>query len=50
MRDAIDGRMRACKQFDAIVRGIANNLGGEGELSTVEKHPIEAARTRAFHG
>ena len=29
------------KQFDAIVRGIAADLGGESELTTVEKHLIE---------
>jgi hypothetical protein len=41
-RDVLDGRTQACRQFDTIARGIAQDLGGEGELSTVQKHLVEA--------
>jgi hypothetical protein len=41
-RTDLDGRTTAAKQFDAVVHGIANDLGGESELSTVQKHLVEA--------
>ena len=41
-REALDGRTRARKQFDAIATGIANDLGGEDQLSTVQRHLVEA--------
>jgi hypothetical protein len=41
-RDALDGRTKARKLFDAIAKGIAADLGGEGQLSTVQLHLIEA--------
>ena len=41
-RDHLDGRTRARRQFDAIASGIAQDLGGEGQLSTVQKHLVEA--------
>jgi hypothetical protein len=41
-RDALDGRTKARKQFDAIASGIAADLGGEDRLSTVQKHLVEA--------
>jgi hypothetical protein len=45
----LDGRTRARKQFDAIARGIASDLGGESELSTVQKHLVEAFAGAAIH-
>jgi len=41
-RSALDGRTKARKQFDAIANGIAADLGGEGQLTTVQKHLVEA--------
>src|SRR5262245_38956642 len=41
-RDALDGRTKARKQFDAIASGICADLGGEDRLSTVQKHLVEA--------
>jgi hypothetical protein len=41
-RSAIDGRSNAAKQFAAIALGIAQDLGGEGRLSTVQRHLVEA--------
>jgi hypothetical protein len=41
-RDLLDGRTQACKQFDSIARGIAQDIGGEDQLSTVQKHLVEA--------
>jgi hypothetical protein len=41
-RQALDGRTRARKQFDAIASGIAKDLGGEAQLSTIQKRLLEA--------
>jgi hypothetical protein len=41
-RQSLDGRTKARKQFDAVVQGIAADLGGEDRLSTVQKHLVEA--------
>jgi hypothetical protein len=41
-RQNLDGRTKARKRFDAVVTGIAADLGGEDRLSTVEKHLVEA--------
>jgi hypothetical protein len=41
-RSSLDGRTRARKQFDAIAEGIAVDLGGSGQLSTVQRHLVEA--------
>jgi hypothetical protein len=41
-RQSLDGRTRARKSFDAIAEGIAADLGGSEELSTVQRHLIEA--------
>jgi hypothetical protein len=41
-RDQIDGRSKAAQQFDAIADGIAEDLGGIDQLSTVQKHLVEA--------
>jgi len=41
-RDELDGRTTAAKQFDAIARGIASDLGGEDQLTTIQRHLVEA--------
>ena len=41
-RKHIDGRTTARKQFDAIVRDIVADLGGQEHLSTVQLHLVEA--------
>jgi hypothetical protein len=41
-RQSLDGRTKACKQFDAIADGIAADLGGLDRLTTVQKHLVEA--------
>ena len=38
----LDGRTSAFKEFEAIARGIAADLGGEDQLSVVQKHLVEA--------
>jgi hypothetical protein len=38
----LDGRTAVAKQFDAIALGIAQDLGGEDRLSTVQKYLVEA--------
>jgi hypothetical protein len=50
-RGNLDGRTKARKQFDAIAKGIAQDVapGGEGQLSTVQKHLIEAFAGAAVH-
>jgi hypothetical protein len=47
--EALDGRTRARKQFDAIAKGIAADLGGVGSLSTVQQHLVEAFAGAACH-
>jgi hypothetical protein len=49
VREQIDGRTKARKQFDAIAEGIAEDLGGELHLSTVQRHLIEAFAGAAIH-
>jgi hypothetical protein len=41
-RAHLDGRTRARRQFDAIASEIAADLGGEDQLSTIQKHLVEA--------
>jgi hypothetical protein len=41
-RDALDGRTRAAKAFAAIFSGIAADLGGPENLTTVERELAEA--------
>ena len=41
-RQSLDGRTKARKQFDAVVEGIASDLGGEAHLTTVQRHLDEA--------
>jgi hypothetical protein len=50
-RTALDGRTKARKQFDAIAKGIAQDVapGGEDQLSTIQKHLIEAFAGAAVH-
>jgi hypothetical protein len=48
-RDALDGRTKARRQFDAIAEGIAADLGGEDQLSTVQRHLVEAFAGAAIH-
>ena len=48
-RSSLDGRTKARKQFDAIARGIAVDLGGDDRLSTVQRHLVEAFAGAAIH-
>jgi hypothetical protein len=48
-RDKLDGRTLAVRHFDAVARGIAEDLGGEGMLSTVQKCLVEAFAGIAVH-
>jgi|SRR6516162_1237017 len=41
-RQSLDGRTKASKEFDAVVAGIASDLGGEARLTTVQRHLVEA--------
>ena len=41
-RQNLDGRTKASKQFDAIAQGIADDIKGSGELSTIQLHLVEA--------
>ena len=41
-RQSLDGRTKARKRFDAVVEGIASDLGGEAQLTTVQRHLVEA--------
>ena len=41
-RSDLDGRTRARKQFDAIASGIAADLGGAEQLTTVQRLLVEA--------
>ena len=48
-RQALDGRTAVAKQFDAIASAIAADMGGEDELSTIQRHLIEAFAGAAVH-
>lgn len=48
-RASLDGRTKARRQFDAIAEGIAEDLGGEDRLSTVQRHLVEAFAGAAVH-
>ena len=48
-RANIDGRSRAVQTFDAIMHGIAQDLGGEDHLTTVQRHLVEAFAGCALH-
>jgi hypothetical protein len=49
VREQIDGRTKARRQFDAIAEGIAEDLGGEDRLSTVQRTLVEAFAGAAVH-
>jgi hypothetical protein len=48
-RGHIDRRCRAAQEFDAIASGIATDLGGEEQLSTIQRHLVEAFAGAACH-
>jgi hypothetical protein len=48
-RANLDGRTKARKQFDSIASGIAADLGGEEQLSTIQRHLVEAFAGAACH-
>jgi hypothetical protein len=48
-RNQLDKRSSAAAQFDAIAKSIAEDLGGEGHLSTIERHLVEAFAGVAIH-
>jgi hypothetical protein len=37
---ALDGRTRASKAFDSIISGIVSDLGGDAELTEIERHLV----------
>jgi hypothetical protein len=41
-RSDLDGRTKARRRFDAVARGVADDLGGADRLSTVQLHLVEA--------
>jgi hypothetical protein len=49
VRESLDGRSRARRHFDRIARGIAEDLGGEDQLSTVQKCLVESFAGVAVH-
>jgi hypothetical protein len=48
-RKALDGRTAAVKQFDSIALAIVQDLGGSDNLSTIERHLVEAFAGCALH-
>jgi hypothetical protein len=48
-RDQLDGRPKAAQQFDAVARSIAEEIGGENQLSAIEKHLVEAFAGVSIH-
>jgi len=48
-RKQLDKRTSAAAEFDAIAKAIAQDLGGEENLSTVSKHLVEAFAGCAIH-
>ena len=48
-RSQLDHRTKAAQEFDAIASAIAQDLGGEDRLSTVQKHLVEAFAGCAIH-
>jgi hypothetical protein len=48
-RDQLDGRTHARRHFDRIARGVAEDLGGEDQLSTIQKCLVEAFAGVALH-
>ena len=48
-RSNLDRRTKAAQKFNSIAAGIADDLGGEARLSTVQKHLVEAFAGAACH-
>ena len=47
--DHLDGRTAAAKQFEAVARAIAEDLGGVAHLSAIQKHLVEAFAGVSIH-
>jgi hypothetical protein len=47
--DELDGRTRARRAFNALVSGITADLGGEDQLSTIERALIQAFAGVSVH-
>jgi hypothetical protein len=45
----LDGRSNAAKEFDRIVDGIASDLGGKNNLTTVQSALVEAFAGACVH-
>jgi hypothetical protein len=48
-REHLDGRTAAVREFDSIAEGITSDLGGASNLSTVQRHLVEAFAGAAVH-
>jgi hypothetical protein len=48
-RRHLDGRTIAARQFDEIASAIAADMGGVSQLSTIQKHLVEAFSGAAVH-
>jgi hypothetical protein len=48
-RNHLDGRSAAAKRFLRIVSGVAAELGGDGNLTTVQRELVEAFAGAAVH-
>jgi hypothetical protein len=48
-RDNLDRRTVAARNFDSIASDIAADLGGEDQLSTVQRHLVQAFAGTALH-
>jgi hypothetical protein len=48
-RSSLDGRSNAVREFDRIVSGIEQDLGGKDKLSTVQAALVEAFAGAAVH-
>ena len=48
-RDQLDGRTTAAKRFDETAREIAEDLGGESQLSAIERHLVMAFAGVSIH-
>lgn len=48
-RDALDGRTKAAQLFDSTAAEIARDLGGEENLSAIERHLVEAFAGVSIH-
>jgi hypothetical protein len=46
-REDLDGRTKARRQFDAIAEGIAADLGGSDQLSTVQSAKARKPKTNS---